>query len=97
MPQHASTSPPPSCPLSKFEESQDTQPLLSPVDHIPFILQPAESTQVIDYLPTEIGHIQTWVYKSGELDPRKSGIPAEGKRADKDPWENESVPSNAIK
>ncbi|KAF4771192.1 hypothetical protein HAV15_012645 [Penicillium sp. str.  len=44
----------------------------------------------------------TWMYESGELGPRQlGGSPpiylVEGKWADKNPWEDESVPNNAIK
>lgn len=79
------------------------QPVLSPVCHTPFILKPTERIQLIDYLPTEIGHIQTWMYESGELGPRQLGDPpvylVEGKReiVGQEPREDESVANNAIK
>lgn len=89
--------------------ASDSQPVFSPVCPIPFVLQPAERIQQLkDYLPTEIGQVQRVnvealirMYESGELGPRQLGDPpvylVEGKRVEKNPWEDESVPNHSIK
>ncbi|OQE85798.1 hypothetical protein PENNAL_c0023G08899 [Penicillium nalgiovense] len=87
----------------------DSQPVFSPVCPIPLVVQPAERIQQLkDYLPTEFGQVQRVnvealirMYESGELGPRRHGDPpvylVEGKRVDKDPWQDESVPNNTMK
>ena len=87
----------------------DSKPEFSPACPIPFILQPAERIQHLkDFLKTEIGQIQRVniealikLYESGELGPRQFGDPpiylVDGKRVDKDPWEDESVPRDTRK
>ncbi|KAJ5969530.1 hypothetical protein N7501_005778 [Penicillium viridicatum] len=87
----------------------DSQPVFSPVCPIPFVLQPAQRIQQLkNYLPTEIGQVQRVnvealirMYESGELGPRQLGDPpvylVEGKRVEKNPWEDESVPNHSIK
>ncbi|CAG8180461.1 unnamed protein product [Penicillium nalgiovense] len=86
----------------------DSQPVFSPVCPIPLVVQPAERIQQLkDYLPTEFGQVQRVnvealirMYESGELGPRRHGDPpvylVEGKRVDKDPWQDESVPNNTM-
>ncbi|KAL1856075.1 60S ribosomal protein L43 [Paecilomyces lecythidis] len=85
------------------------QPVFSPACPIPYVLQPAERIQQLkDYLPTEFGQIQRVnvealikLYESGEIGPRQLGDApiylVEGKRVDKNPWEDESAPPNAMK
>jgi hypothetical protein len=64
--------------------------------------------QIKDYLPTELGQVQRVnvealirMYESRELGPRQHGDPpvylVDGKRVDKDPWQDESVPKYARK
>ena len=87
----------------------ESQPLFSPACPIPYILQPAERIQQLkNFLRTEFGQVQRVnvealinLYGSGELGPRQLGDDpvylVNGKRVDKNPWEDESVPPNAVK
>jgi len=73
------------------------------------VLQPAERIQHLkEFLQTEIGQLQRVnvealinMYESGELGPRQLGDPpvylVNGKRVDKNPWKDESVPPNTPK
>lgn len=81
----------------------------SPVCLNSFILQPEERIrQLKDFLRTDSGQAQRVnvealikMYESGELTPRHPGDPpvylVEGKRVDKDPWKDESVPPGTMK
>jgi hypothetical protein len=87
----------------------NSQPVFSPVCPIPLVIQPAERIQQLkDYLPTEFSQVQRVnvealirMYKTGELRPRRHGDPpvclVEGKRVDKDPWQDKSVRKNTMK
>lgn len=87
----------------------DSQPVFSPACPIPFILQPAERIQQLkDFLQTEFGQVQRVnvealikLYESGELGPRQLGDApvylVNGKRVEKNPWEDESVAPGEIK
>ncbi|KAJ9190875.1 hypothetical protein DTO166G4_8050 [Paecilomyces variotii] len=87
----------------------DSQPVFSPACPIPFILQPAERIQQLKYsLQTEWGQVQRVnvealikLYESGELGPRQLGDApvylVNGKRVEKNPWEDESVAPGEIK
>lgn len=87
----------------------DSQPLSSPVCLNPFILQPEERIrQLKDFLRTDSGQAQRVnvealikMYESGELAPRQLGdhpvYLVDGKRVDKDPWKDESVPPGTMK
>ncbi|KAJ9348269.1 hypothetical protein DTO280E4_9359 [Paecilomyces variotii] len=87
----------------------DSQPVFSPACPIPYILQPAERIQQLkDFLQTEFGQVQRVnvealikLYESGELGPRKLGDApvylVNGKRVEKNPWEDESVAPGEIK
>lgn len=91
------------------DSQPNSQVVFSPAIPIPFILQPEERIRQLKiFLTTEFGEAQRVnvealikMYESGELGPRQLGDPpvylVEGKRVDKDPWEDESVPSKAMK
>ncbi|KAJ5976045.1 hypothetical protein N7481_009752 [Penicillium waksmanii] len=84
-------------------------PQFSPVYPIPYILHPAERVEQLKaFLQTDFGTAQRVnvealirLYENGELGPRQRGDPpiylVEGRRVERNPWEDESVPNNAMR
>lgn len=87
----------------------DPQPQFSPACPIPYLFQPAERVEQLKaFVQTDFGKAQRVnvealirMYESGELGPRQRGDPlaylVEGRRVEKNPWEDKSVPSNAMR
>ncbi|KAJ6108029.1 hypothetical protein N7523_009352 [Penicillium sp. IBT 18751x] len=87
----------------------DPQPQFSPACPIPYILQPAERVEQLKaFLQTDFGKAQRVnvealirLYESGELGPRQRSDPpvylVEGRRVERDPWKDKSVPRNAMR
>ncbi|KAJ9483024.1 hypothetical protein VN97_g10398 [Penicillium thymicola] len=86
----------------------DPHPKVSPACPIPYVLQPEERVeQLKTYLQTEFGKIQRInveaqirFYESGDLKPSQLGeLPVylmDGRLVDRNPWEDPSVPDNAM-
>ncbi|CAG7946961.1 unnamed protein product [Penicillium nalgiovense] len=87
----------------------DPHPEFSPACPIPYVIQPSERVeQLKTFLQTEFGKAQCInvedlirLYENGDLKPRQPGETlvylVDGRIVDKDPWEDPSVPNNAIK
>ncbi|KAJ6132398.1 hypothetical protein N7471_007613 [Penicillium samsonianum] len=81
----------------------------SPACPIPYVQQPTERIEQLKaFLKTDFGKAQQVnvyalirLYETGELGPRKRGDPpiylVEGQRVENNPWEDASVPDNAMR
>lgn len=84
-------------------------PQFSPACPIPYILHPTERVEQLKaFLQTDFGKAQRVnvealirLYENGELGPRQRSDPpiylVEGRRVERNPWEDESVPNNAMR
>ncbi|CAG8023886.1 unnamed protein product [Penicillium nalgiovense] len=86
----------------------DPHPEFSPACPIPYVIQPSGVEQLKTFLQNEVGKAQRInvealirLYENGDLKSYQPGEApvylVDGRIVDKDPWEDPSVPSNAIK